>query len=518
MEDLKKIFNPAFYFIILVIAIVELMSFFGHLFLDIDHWVFALVVLLTLILSLVNIKYGVWIILLELFIGSQGYLLHLDLGTVKISLRIALWLVVISVWSKDFLFALLDKQKKQHSIFLQTNFFKTANFSYFLILGFFLVLGVLIGYFRGNDWQNIFFDANGWLFFLLIFPFYETFFNPAIAGDRPFAPVWRLLAAGTAWICFKTFLLFFFFTHAFPDSSIWHWLLTDRIYQWVRDTLVGEITVMPNGFVRIFMQSQIYVLLSLFLGLFAVNHFWEEIKKSRRKIIFAAAAGTAMIGTLAISFSRSFWVGAAAVFIFYAWLTAKNYGWKKLFSLISLLFISLIASLALIFAVARFPFPQPSIDFDITRALADRAGKISNEAALASRYSLLPPLWQKISNDPVWGDGFGTTITYRASDPRILAASPGGTYTTYAFEWGWLDIWLKLGLFGLLAYLLLIGKVIKDAWKIKTWLAWGLSAGLLLITIVSFFSPYTNHPLGIGFLLLAAAAIYHERRGACACS
>jgi O-Antigen ligase len=517
MDKLKQLFNIEFVFIILSIAVIEIFSFIGDLFPDINHWVFALVVLAALILTLRNVKYGVWLILLELFIGSQGYLLYFDLGTSRISLRIALWLIVLSVWFKNFLFSLFDKKTKQRSIFLSRSIFKTANFSYFLILFFFLALSVAIAFLHGNDFQNIFFDANGWLFFLLIFPFYETFFNPAIAGEKAFRPVWRLLAAGTAWICLKTFLLFFFFTHAFPESSILHWLLTHQLYQWVRDTLVGEITIMPSGFIRIFIQSQIYVLVSLFIGLFAVNNYWEEYKKNWRAMAFILLAGAGMIGTLVISFSRSFWLGGAAIFILFAYLTIKNYSWKKLFSSTLLLVLSFILSLALIFAAARFPFPKPSVDFDIAEALTSRAGQLSNEAALSSRYSLLPLLWRQITDNPLWGEGFGTTITYRASDPRVLAQSPSGSYTTYAFEWGWLDIWLKIGLFGMLAYFLLIAKIMLNAKQINTWLSWGLGCGLLLITIISFFSPYTNHPLGIGFLLLASAAIYRQKNGTCAC-
>jgi hypothetical protein len=517
MESIKKIFNGYFFSTIILIGLVELMSLFGHFFLDIDHWVFVLVVLSTLVLSLKNLKYGVWIILLELFIGSQGYLLHIDIGSVKISLRIALWLVVSSVWLKYFIFSWSDKQIKQRSIFLSSKFSTLANTGYFLLLFFFILLGGLIGYLHGNDWQNLFFDANAWLYFFLIFPFFEVFFNPFFAGENPFLPIWRLLAAGVAWICFKTFLLFFFFTHAFPDSSIFHWLITHELYQWVRDTLIGEITLTPSGFIRIFIQSQIYVLIAFFVGLFAVNNYWADIKKNRRALILLLIAGAAMIGTLIISFSRSFWVGAVIGLVLYFYVLIKNRGWRRLFQLLLILLLSLVLGIGLVFGVARFPIPKPSVDFDITQALTDRAGKISNEAAVSSRYSLLPLLWKEIANSPVWGEGFGTTITYRASDPRILAQNSQGTYTTYAFEWGWLDIWLKIGFFGLLAYLLLFGKIIKDAIRKDTWLAWGLGSGLLIMAVVSFFSPYTNHPLGIGYLLFAAAAIYHIKNGSCAC-
>jgi hypothetical protein len=520
MAAIKKLFNAYFFLIIAGIAIVELFSFAGDFFSDIERTAFSLIVLTALILTLRNLKYGVWLILLELFIGSQGYLLYFDFGSFKLSLRIALWLIVLSVWFKNYIFSLLDKEKKQPSIFSNSKIFSQGNFSYFLILFLFIILGGAIGYFNGNDWQNVFFDANGWLYFLLIFPFYEAFFSPAIAGANPFLPIWRLLAAGVAWISLKTFLLFFFFTHAFPENNPLHWLLTHQLYQWVRDTLIGEITLMPSGFARIFIQSQIYIGIAFFLGLFAVNRYWLEIKTSWRSITLIIIAGAIMFGAIITSLSRSFWLGIAIVFIFYVWLTIKNLGWKKFFSIILVITASFVLALALIFATAKFPIPKPSIDFDFTQALTSRADANSNDAAASSRYSLLPLLWQKISGSPLWGSGFGTTVTYNAKDPRVTSQSAGGigTHTTYAFEWGWLDVWLKIGLLGLLAYLLLFGKIIKDAWKKNTWLAWGLSAGLLLIIIVSVLSPYTNHPLGIGYLLLAAAVIYREQNGSCACA
>jgi len=177
--------------------------------------------------------------------------------------------------------------------------------------------------------RTFFFDANGWLYFLLIFPFYEAFFNPAIAGDNPFQPVWRMLAAGSLWLSCKTFILFFFFTHPFAESNPLHWLLTHNLYQWLRDTLIGEMTIMPDGFARVFIQSQIYICIAIFLGLFAVNRYWLEIKKNRRAIILIILAGALMFGALIISLSRSFWVGIAAVFIFYAILTLKIWAGKN---------------------------------------------------------------------------------------------------------------------------------------------------------------------------------------------
>ena len=148
--------------------------------------------------------------------------------------------------------------------------------------------------------------------------------------------------------------------------------------------------------------------------------------------------------------------------------------------------------------------------FTATALLSERVSQITGEAGVSSRWALLPELWDKIKQAPILGQGFGSIITYQSSDPRVLQSSPTGEYTTYAFEWGWLDIWLKLGLFGLIAYLSLVGKIIVDGIfrnKAKDKIIYGLTIGIAVISAVSIFSPYMNHPLGIGYLILVSAML-----------
>jgi O-antigen ligase len=137
---------------------------------------------------------------------------------------------------------------------------------------------------------------------------------------------------------------------------------------------------------------------------------------------------------------------------------------------------------------------------------SERATEL-DEAAISSRWELLPKLWQKITEAPILGKGFGTTVTYQSRDPRQLASPGQGIYTTYTFEWGWFDIWLKLGFFGMLAYLALLIKFIAETFKNSKnnpSLFVGLGICLIVLAIVNFFTPYLNHPLGIGFILIAA--------------
>jgi O-antigen ligase len=165
----------------------------------------------------------------------------------------------------------------------------------------------------------------------------------------------------------------------------------------------------------------------------------------------------------------------------------------------------------MIYAVVAFPY----FNFkggNLDEGLFERVSGGSEEAALASRWSLLPELWSEIKKYPFSGQGFGTSVTYISSDPRVLQNNPSGEYTTSAFEWGYLDIWLKIGFGGLLTYLFLLIKVIFDAFKKgflkRQGLYFGLSIAILFLVITNAFTPYLNHPLGIGLFLFASCLIY----------
>ncbi|MEI6597165.1 MAG: O-antigen ligase family protein, partial [bacterium] len=461
---------------LLFIILAEILSFLGYYYQSINFITFFVIIILVLILSLYRLEYGLYILLTELIIGSFGYLFYFENGGLKISIRIALWLIIMSVWLAKTIIN-LSKTKK-----LELDFFRSTYFYYFLTLFIFIAFGAINGFLVNNSLNNIFFDFNNWLYFLLVFPIFYI-----LQSDDNLKIIKQIFLASISWLSVKTIILAYIFSHSF------NYFILD-LYLWVRRSGVGEITQAVPGFSRIFMQSHIFVLIGFFILLFYL------LKNLEKKPIILNKQNFSLIGfsvlllsTIIISFSRSFWLGLAVggLFILLAAIFKLRVGLKKFIIFNTAVITIIILSLALTLLILKFPYPAPSGSFDAGSLLSDRATKITNEAGASSRWQLLGPLWQAIKTAPVLGKGFGATVTYLSNDPRVLAANYQGEYTTYAFEWGWLDVWLKLGIFGLLAYLILFIKIIYDGLKISSPYSLSLAAGLAVILAVNIFSPYT---------------------------
>lgn len=478
----------------------EALSFFGYLFPLAREAGFFLIFAAAIILSLKDLKYGLFLVFGELLLGGKGYLFYFEQGGTIISLRIALFLAVMAVWVFIAGKGLIASRGR---ILAEFRLSGRPFPAYFGILLAFCAWGAVNGLLEGNGFANVFFDLNGWLYLFLFFPAYQVFSRDAKAVSA----LPELFAAGLGALTVKTFFLEFIFSHKI-------YAILEPVYRWVRTSGAGEITIMDSGFARVFLQSQIFALFAFFILAVLLG----ETKLSRR--IFSQKnerlAGTvffisltAMISLILISFSRSFWVAAAAVFALYLFFALKNGGWKKTFKNLLFITAAAIAALFIITATIKFPYPKPS-DVRFTDALGERASTLSGEAAVSSRQELWPKLLAEIKSAPILGKGFGATVTYRTGDPRVLASSADGLYTTYAFEWGWLDIWLKLGFFGVLFYLFLILKISVQGLHSGA-LNSALALGLLLLAAVNFFTPYANHPLGIGFLIIAAIIIENKQ-------
>ena len=535
----KNLFKLTFIFLVFV----ELLSFFGWILPEFGAICFFVILLLTLILSLKNLEYGLYILFAELFIGSKGYLFSLEIGDVFVSIRIGLFLIIISVWVYKFIKKYLSNRchpelstchpelspvpdwNSRAGVSGSRNKFRMTK--EFILLGAVILWAFVWGLIQGNNFGNVFLDFNNWLYFLLIFPVLDVAKN-----SRNFIKnILNILIACVIWIFIKSIILLYIFSHQFV------WALPE-VYKWVRDTLVGEITFAGNGFWRVFIQSQIYSLLLFFILLPKLKD--SRFLKNNNLLITYYLLLITFLTTILLSYARSYWVALAITLLLYYWLlwaTIPQYcGMKAELSIILLLkikflkFIKLnikillitLTSFVIIFLVINLP---PKIEQgNLANLLGRRATEV--EAAASSRINQLKPLLYAIAKHPLIGSGFGTEVTYKSDDPRIL-----GNYTTYAFEWGYLDLVLKFGLVGLGIYLYLIFKILrrliisnfqfpisKQILNSKPQLLitnYGLRIGfglaLVALLVVNIFSPYLNHPLGIGFVILCSSIIIKEK-------
>ncbi|MFH1773141.1 MAG: O-antigen ligase family protein [Patescibacteria group bacterium] len=487
---MKNFFNRQFNLVFLLIILVELISFAGYLFPLINIFVFFALIILVLILSLYRLEYGLAILLTELFINSKGYLFFLTVDKTTISLRMAFWLVIISVWLGKTVVAWI-KNKKLSIAFCKSNYY-----SYFITFFIFIIWGAVNGLIKHNQLDNLFFDFNAWLYFALIFPIYEI-----LQQEKNIQLIGQAFIASITWVGLKTLFLLFVFSHNLIIAPF-------VLYGWIRNTGVGEITQIQNNFFRIFFQSHIFVLVAFFIfSMILVKLINDKTWQQNFKLFFINFLLLILsLTTILSSFSRSFWLGliGGVLACWLIWLLIIKINFKQFLLFNCLWLLTAIFSISLVIIIVKFPYPTSVGNFNITNVFTDRVSQLTGKAGISSRWALLPKLWQKIVKAPILGQGFGATVTYQTSDPRILEYNPSGKYTTYAFEWGWLDVWLKLGLFGILAYLFLFVKIIFDNIKINSYFSLSLIVSLTVVMIVNISSPYINHPLGIGFLILAA--------------
>ncbi len=479
----------------LFITLFELVSFLGYFNPTAGKIAFALACIAAIVLTLQKLEYGLLLALSELVLGSKGgYLLSFPIENFTLSLRIALFIIVMSVF---FLRAFQTRRSWQFAD-LRTHLLP------WIPLAVFVLWGMIIGIMRDNDFGNVLLDANGYWYAALLLP--AVF---ALHNDRKFsARALHVLASAVVFLAAKTLILVYLFSHGsafYINTLIWYG------YRWIRATEVGEITVMPTNFVRIFMQSHIFILAGFLAALIV---FLRHTDKTARKLALGCAAVFA--GILLTSFSRSYWVGLAAGLLVFTWLLFMRDGRitfslgaiREKLTLVAVVMGAFLTGGAILAALIFFPYPRPSA-VDLLASLKDRSLEFG-DAATSSRWNLLPPLLSVVKEHTILGSGFGTTVTYTSDDPRVRETNPSGRYTTYAFEWGYLDIWLKMGLGGLFAFVWLFfsqARAHLRSLRFHPIIAVSSLAALVALFATSIFSPYLNHPLGLGLLIITGLAI-----------
>lgn len=471
-----------------VFFLLEALSFLSFFVSGLNNIIFVLISLTVLFLSIYRFRWAVYVLLAELFINSMGYIFFWENSGLKLSLRISLWLIIMAVCLAKFIIELM-RQKNKEII----KKYKAIPFFYaYLSLGFFIIFALILGIFK-NGFSDAFFDFNAWLYFSLLLPIWQVYYETKDKNKFKEDLVVIFLVAAI-YLSFKSLLLLFIFSHGSES------LILD-VYRWTRNYYLGEATMMSGGFYRVFLQAQIFILFAfLFLLISLIQNNNKKIK------IILLGLTSFLASALILNFSRSFWVGGIVALGFLFLFLWKKYSFKKMFGAGVYTLLTLIMGFLLVVAVVRFPWPNSSANFGLN-SLSERASLNVPESAISSRWALLEVMKQDLGSNFLIGRGFGARLEYKSSDPRVLEQSADGIYSTYAFEWGWFDIWLKLGLLGVLFYLYLLFLILKNLFiSLKgddLILNLGLFLSLLSLIAINFFTPYLNHPLGIGFVLLS---------------
>lgn len=457
----------------LVIFLLSAVSF-GHPWLG---TIISVIILLGLAAATLNrLLYGVLVMLAELILGSlAGKTLALTLPGFVLPLRFSIFAIVGAIW----LIRLLQGRVRwpQKHILLGVAFVLIA-----------VGWGIANGLRHGLPFHDVFFDANAYFALPMI-----LFFASAIETERDQQLLKKVLKHGAIALSIVTLAALYFFSHKFWNPA------GVFAYKWLRDSRIAEITALNGGIYRIFIQSQIYCLLAF---------LWLTIKDTARgwkNMGWAVLPATALL----ISGSRSFALGLTVALAVWLVMALQSRSGAEIGPTLKKI-ICLAIGGAIIYAGLLF-IPLPAMrsqtsfqDMLRSRSVSDR------DAATASRWSLLPKLNEKIKAAPILGNGFGTSVTYQSSDPRIIS-STDGAYTTSAFEWNYQDILVKMGLLGLLAYGYLLYAILtvllKAEAKERLWLVPSFFALLALNAL----SPFLNHPLGIGYLALLLALAERQR-------
>ncbi len=481
-----KLFAFAFWFIILV----EVASFWAHIYAPLNTVLFFLLTAGTFIIGVWKFRYAFWIAAVELFIGSFGYLFYFDIGDIRLSIRLGIFMAVCAAW------LIYSIREKRFALF------KTRYTLPLGLLFLFIAVGAMQGIIRGHALVDVFLDMNGYLYFGMLFPALSV-----ITSWKNVLQLWQLLVAAVSVMILKTLFLFTYFAHQADDA------ITRLIYTWVRDTRVGEIGVIIDSYYRIFFQSHVWILfVCIIAALLIVLNNRKLLSQADIRFMRVLFIGTSMV--LLISYSRSLWLALGitmVLMIIYLWRREKI-PWRRLFAYVGYAAMVLVIDMIVITGLVNISLPGGGHGMHAGSLVTERITE-TDEPALRSRFELLKPLAEQYTASPIVGTGFGTRVTFQSLDPRTKEVN-GGMYSTYSFEWGYLGTMVKIGLIGLMAYLFLLWRIFKQGMQkyqiasspfVRIMII-GLLFSLISLLVVHSTTPYLNHPLGIFLIVLCAAA------------
>lgn len=450
---------------------------------------FSLIAVAAFFITKRSLAWGLAFAMMEIFIGGHGHLIDVSIGGATLGIRQGIFVAVM--------LGTLYHIGMNH---IRPRFVAERDLPFVFLAGA-IVLGTISGFAR-NSIGAAFDDMNGYATFAYLLPVSMILWTQ----EAKRVLLWTLSLSAT-WVASSSMVLLYAFTHL-PVQGIW------ALYGFVRDARLAEVTILSgpawlvgtliNGpwYFRVFEPAQ-FCVMTFTLVLFGALMFVAKDWRTRWMI---AVPMTAMLAIDIAGQSRSFWLGLlAAVMVLAIVGIAEKIPVKEMLKMKATGAVAVLVAILSLWMLVVVPVPSRP---DLTNSPYYKGDKDSTrELAVSSRWNLLGPMMTEIGKNPLWGSGFGTPVTFISDDPRIRAMNGTGEWTTYRFEWGYQDIWLKMGVPGLLAFGLYFVTILRAAYRSfvekeeTRWLTMSLASGVIALFVAHIFSPYLNHPIGLGFMV-----------------
>lgn len=463
-------------FLVYAYFIFQFLSILGRTWPELQEIIFLLIIIATIFFSWRKIEYGFLFLLFEFLAGHEGHCFSFR----GISLRLSLLLVIMFIWFfKKFYPPKFFFKKLKNLIPLDKSPLSFALLAFLFVIIFSLCRGWFI-----NSKFLALKDFLNYSYFFLIFPLSE------IIGKRFFQKRSKqIIQAGIIGISLLTIIILFLFATGLVNVH-------DQFYWWWRQTVFGKATLADNNFFRIVSSAHLLILPFFLILLSLVAHRFTR----KKGIIFLAVLASL---TLLINFSRAYFLGLFFGLIF----LAQGLKFKKWMAFFLIVVIFLVAE----FGVLNFLINQnPNMIY-----LRERMKSITSpddELSASTRLNILPRLLKKIKEKPIFGYGLGSTISY-------LNPLSQKQDITFHIDWGYLEIWLELGLLGLVLYLFILFIIFYQGRQLfkkargnigLQRLIIGMGAGLLSLVVATITGPYLFHALGI-FYLISVIVIFNYK-------
>ncbi len=402
-----------------------------------------------------------YLVLAELFLGGDGHMFEFF----GLSIRSALIMFFLFLW---IVHAIADQIHRKRAILPRPLLY------IFIPFTFFVILAIAIGIHNGNSPLLIIQNIVPFLFFLTIIPMYHTFKDTR--GQEFLIRLFIVFILGNALLSVGTFIWY--------SSGLG--MLQDGYYHWFRDIAGGKITNLGAGFFRIVLPEHLLLIPAILL-ISSLIMRKEHHNLHWRVLLFS------LLIILALDISRTFILALLIGLL----VLKYTHEWKKWLAVSAEVLFVFVAIFTLVSFMAS---GGQTIGWNVFGTRFESIVQPSKEISADTRATLLTPIITEIEIHPWFGSGFGSVVTF-------LNPLTNQYVTTPQFDWGYLQLWVELGIFGLISFLAIsIVAIYRLMYHIQSLSDYhdfyvGLLAGVVAFLVMTVTMPALFHVFGTFFLV-----------------